>query len=103
MTDTPYSPLGWLKLSLNVLLEVSEANFTVLFPYLHTILHFCLLYLNDTKHPLAVEIRRLFDTVLSSFVVPVKFPADAQLWFSLSDASTALPVGNLIKQIKEQL
>jgi hypothetical protein len=41
--------------------------------------------------------------VLSSFVVPVRFPADAQLWFSSSDASTALPVGNLIKQIKEQL
>jgi hypothetical protein len=51
----------------------------VLFPYLHTILHFSLLHRRESRHALAAEIGRLLETILASFAVPVTVAADAPI------------------------
>jgi hypothetical protein len=76
-TDAPWTPLDWLALSLSVLHEVAESDFTVLFPYLHTILHFALLHFHEAKNPFAAEISRLLATVLGSLASPVALTPDA--------------------------
>jgi hypothetical protein len=97
------SPHDWLKLSLRVLREVSQSNFTFLFPYLHVIFHFCLLFLNDDSHPNAVDVRILFDSVMSALLPQFRFPVKVRISFTTAEASTAIPIATLVSEIRERL
>ncbi|OHT00483.1 hypothetical protein TRFO_32794 [Tritrichomonas foetus] len=71
LTEKPYNILDWINLTLNVLKEVALANFSLLFPYIHYVIHFCLIFNNrmgGAVHSLLQAITHNFgiDQILTS-------------------------------------
>jgi hypothetical protein len=93
------SPHNWLKLSLNVLREVAQSNFAFLFPYIHTIIHYCLLFLNDD----ALEVRLLFDAIMSSLAPKFEYPPNVRISFTSSETATAIPIATIVGEISGKL
>jgi hypothetical protein len=93
------SPRNWLKLSLNVLREVAQSNCAFLFPYIHTIIHYCLLFLNDDS----IEIRMLFDAIMSSLAPKFEYPSNVRILFMSSETATPLPIATLVGEIRGKL
>jgi hypothetical protein len=93
------SPHNWLKLSVNVLCEVAQSNFAFLFPYIHTIIHYCLLFLNDDS----IEIPMLFDAIMSSLAPKFEYPPNVRILFMSSETATVVPRAALVSEIRGKL
>ncbi|KAH0794836.1 hypothetical protein GPJ56_001229 [Histomonas meleagridis] len=103
LSNRPYSPYNWTELSLNVIHEIVLSNVTLLLQYIHIIIHYCLLFVNDTKNILHIQILSLLQAIFESFPNPINIDKDFIISYTNTDSSTCVSIKDIINLIIEQL
>lgn len=95
IADQPYNVYDWIDLTLNILHEVALANFSLLFPYIHTILHYCIIFNNHdqtTNSRLASLLQIIINNIDSSLLLP----ENCKIGFQARSSSDMIPVSGII-------
>lgn len=96
------APLQWHNLSLIVLREIAATRFSVILPYIHTILHYCVLHLNETVGLGVSHLRGLFDQITAGFPNPLRYGRNTEISFDPKGVS-GIHVSKMLSELSEQL
>lgn len=102
LTKNPYNLLDWFDLTLNVIREVALADFSRLFPYIHRIIHYCLIF-NNYNEKTNLALSSMLPIIFKNLGVNVSIPEDVKIGFYGRTSPGHVSISFIVKKIVEPL
>lgn len=101
VSENSYTPYNWIDLSFSVIHEILLTNVGLVYPYIHLIIHSCLLFLGEgVNHPQNLS---MLEAIFNALHITFPITKDFSICFTSKVSSSSTPIRDIVYIIREKL